>query len=96
MKIDRHKSIYFVYKVHLPLLPSWKHAYPDLSFTGHPEFVPDIVKKIVDAREKSGAMDAATVKEGRERAIRPDDGTGIIARTIWKILGVESNTEIQR
>ena len=50
--------------------------------------MPDIVNKIVDFRGKSGVMDAATVQEGRERAVRPDDGTGVIGRAIWKILGV--------
>ncbi|KAF8528408.1 class I glutamine amidotransferase-like protein [Hysterangium stoloniferum] len=55
---------------------------------GHPEFLPDIVNKIVDAREKSGNMNADTVKDGRARAVRPDDGTGAIGRAIWQVLGI--------
>lgn len=62
------------------------------TFVGHPEFVPDIVNKIIDVRGKSGAMDATTVTEGRKRAVRPDDGTGTIGRAIWKVLGVNSRT----
>jgi hypothetical protein len=55
--------------------------------------VSDIVNKTVDVRGKSGAMDAATVKDGYERAARPNDGTGIIGRAIWKVLGVEYKPE---
>ncbi|KAF8513087.1 class I glutamine amidotransferase-like protein [Gautieria morchelliformis] len=70
--------------------PSQTHIF---CVQGHPEFVSDIVNKIVDVRGKSGAMDAATVKDGYERAGRPDDGTGIIGRAIWKVLGVEYKPE---
>jgi len=59
---------------------------------GHPEFLPDIVNKIVDFRGKSGVMDPATVKDGHERAVREDDGRGAIGQAIWKVLGVEANT----
>lgn len=52
--------------------------------------MPDIVNKIVEARGKTGAMDAATMKVGRERAVREDDGRGPIGRAIWKVLGVEA------
>ena len=55
--------------------------------------MPDIINKIVDVRGKSGDMNAATVKEGRERAVRPDDGTGAIGRAIWKVLGVTSRAD---
>lgn len=57
---------------------------------GHPEFLPDMVNKIIDVREKSGVLsDAETLKEARERAVREDDGKGIIGKAIWKVLGVE-------
>ncbi|KAG8899473.1 hypothetical protein FRB99_006700 [Tulasnella sp. 403] len=55
---------------------------------GHPEFKPDIVSKIIDVREKSGAMDAGTVKAGRENASKPDDGVGAIGRAIWSVMGI--------
>ncbi|KAF8576341.1 class I glutamine amidotransferase-like protein [Ramaria rubella] len=67
--------------------PSQTHIF---CIQGHPEFLPDIVNKIVDVREKSGAMDSATVKDGRRRAVRRDDGKSSIARAIWKVLGVEA------
>ena len=35
-------------------------------------------------------MDAVTIKDGRDRAVRKDDGTGAIGRAIWKVLGVEA------
>ncbi|KIJ56370.1 hypothetical protein M422DRAFT_23651 [Sphaerobolus stellatus SS14] len=60
------------------------------SVQGHPEFLPDIVNKIVDAREESGVMDPSTVKYGRENAVKPDDGTSAIGRAIWKVIGVEA------
>jgi hypothetical protein len=47
----------------------------------------------VDAREKSSIMDAATVRDGRDRAIREDDGRGVIGRAMWKVLGVEVKPE---
>ena len=53
---------------------------------GHPEFNPDIVGKIVDAREASGAMDPATVKEGRLRGAKHDDGVGPIGKAVWNVL----------
>ncbi|GJJ13024.1 hypothetical protein Clacol_007273 [Clathrus columnatus] len=65
---------------------------PAAKIIGHPEFLPNIVNKIIDVRGSSGSMDAGTVEGGRARAIRPDDGTGIIGRTIWKVIGVESTT----
>jgi len=60
-----------------------------LTVQGHPEFNPDIVSKMVDAREASGVLDAETVKAGREKGVLRDDGTGPIGRTIWRVLGVD-------
>ena len=56
---------------------------------GHPEFNPDIVGKIVDAREASGVMDAETVKGARGRTNKRDDGNGPIGRAIWKVLAAQ-------
>ena len=56
---------------------------------GHPEFLPGIVHKIVDAREASGVMDASTVAMGRSQAGINDDGVDVIGKAIWRILGVE-------
>ncbi|KAL5521075.1 hypothetical protein ACEPAG_8997 [Sanghuangporus baumii] len=65
-----------------------------LTVQGHPEFTPFIVNSIIDIREKNGAMSPEIAKEGRERAARPDEGTGIIGRTIWKVLGVGSHEKM--
>jgi len=62
----------------------------DFSIVGHPEFVPDIVNKIVDVRGKTGAMNVATVKDGHRHAMKEDDGRGTIGRAMWKVLGVEA------
>jgi len=57
-----------------------------LTVQGHPEFNPDIVHKIIDAREASGVLDAETVKEARVRASQRDDGIGLIGRAVWQAL----------
>jgi len=59
-----------------------------LCVQGHPEFVPGIVERVIDAREKSGILDEPTAQEGRHRGAQDDDGVGAIARAIWKISGV--------
>ncbi|KAJ9117518.1 hypothetical protein QFC22_004368 [Naganishia vaughanmartiniae] len=41
-----------------------------LALQGHPEFIPDIVNKIIDVRSSSGVLDAATTEEARRRAGR--------------------------
>ncbi|KAL5504984.1 hypothetical protein ACEPAH_7647 [Sanghuangporus vaninii] len=66
-----------------------------LTVQGHPEFTSFIVNSIIDVREKNGAMSPEIAKEGRERAVRPDEGTGIIGRTIWKVLGVGSDEKMR-
>lgn len=59
-----------------------------LTLQGHPEFTPSIVSHIIDTREKTGAMNAEVVKEGRERAGRKNDGVDVIGRVVWEIFGV--------
>lgn len=78
---------YSRYKVRLLTVAQ---CYENFFPPGHPEFLPDIVNKIIDAREKMGAMNADTVKDGRERAVRRDDGIGIIGVAIWNVLGVKA------
>jgi GMP synthase-like glutamine amidotransferase len=59
-----------------------------LTVQGHPEFLPSIVNKVVDVREKSGAMDQKTVEMGRRQAGLEDDGVGVFGKVMWRILGV--------
>ncbi|KAG8964725.1 hypothetical protein FRC00_001381 [Tulasnella sp. 408] len=59
-----------------------------LTVQGHPEFCPDIVNWVVDAREKSGVMDAETVRKARERANKRDDGVGPIGKAVFAALGI--------
>lgn len=59
-----------------------------LTVQGHPEFSPDIVNLVVDAREKSGVMDAETVRTAREKANKRDDGVGPIGKAVFAVLGV--------
>ncbi|KAI5117618.1 hypothetical protein M0805_001218 [Coniferiporia weirii] len=71
-----------------PINPSQIHI---LTVQGHPEFTPDIVHAIVDARSRPGGpMDAAVAREGRERAERPHEGIGAVGRAIWRVLGVQA------
>lgn len=58
-----------------------------LTVQGHPEFSPDIVHKIIDAREASGVLNAETVKEARVKASKRDDGIGLIGKAVWQVLG---------
>ena len=60
-----------------------------ITVQGHPEFTDDIIRDIVDVREERGIMDTETASDARERAKRAHDGTGIIGRAMWRILGVE-------
>ncbi|KAG9051334.1 hypothetical protein FS837_009601 [Tulasnella sp. UAMH 9824] len=59
-----------------------------LTVQGHPEFCPDIVNWVVDAREKSGVMDAETVRKARECANKRDDGVGPIGKAVFAALGI--------
>lgn len=57
-----------------------------LTLQGHPEFTTGIVKEIIKARGKSGAMDKDTVENGLIRADDRNDGDGTIGRAIWEVL----------
>jgi len=59
-----------------------------LCVQGHPEFVPSIVQKIIDAREASGVLDEAVARDARYRAEQEHDGVDVIARVIWRLFGV--------
>ncbi|KDQ10635.1 hypothetical protein BOTBODRAFT_486854 [Botryobasidium botryosum FD-172 SS1] len=59
-----------------------------LAVQGHPEFHSDASLKLIDYREAGGVLDASTANEGRARAVRSDDGVGVVGRAIWKVLGV--------
>ncbi|QRV78518.1 class I glutamine amidotransferase-like protein [Ceratobasidium sp. AG-Ba] len=59
-----------------------------LTVQGHPEFHESIVSKVIDARELNGVMSPMVVADGRERAVREHDGTGIIGKVMWGVLGV--------
>lgn len=48
-----------------------------ISLQGHPEFVPDIVEKILDVREKLGVFTDEKMKEYRDLAKKRQDGDGI-------------------
>ncbi|KAH8110957.1 class I glutamine amidotransferase-like protein [Phellopilus nigrolimitatus] len=61
-----------------------------LTVQGHPEFTSDIVNAIIDVREKSGAMSAEVVQDGRLRAGREHEGIGAVGRAIWRVLGVDA------
>jgi len=56
---------------------------------GHPEFTGFIVETVVKARGATGVMDAATVKDGLERANKPHHGNTAIGHAVWKILGLK-------
>lgn len=53
---------------------------------GHPEFIPDIVQKVIDNREQAGIFQADFVREARERAESEHDGVDVIAKVIWDML----------
>lgn len=57
-----------------------------LTLQGHPEYNPEIVTFIVDAREANGVMDAETVKGARSKANIRDDGIGSLGRAVWRTL----------
>ncbi|KAI0343866.1 class I glutamine amidotransferase-like protein [Trametopsis cervina] len=55
---------------------------------GHPEFTERIVATVVDARSATGVIDPTTAADARRRAQWRNDGVDVIAKAIWKILGV--------
>lgn len=58
-----------------------------ITLQGHPEFSPDIVQKIIDAREVGTVISSDLANESREYAKEDDDGVKI-ARVFLGILGV--------
>ncbi|KAI0686455.1 class I glutamine amidotransferase-like protein [Cytidiella melzeri] len=74
-----------------PNAPASEHALTDIQiFTvqGHPEFTERIVSVVVDARAETGVVDSEMAADARRRANWQNDGVGVIAKAIWKILGV--------
>lgn len=61
-----------------------------LTVQGHPEFTPDIVKRIVDLRAESGVFDPASASEARRRAHGKDgsggEGHGRVGWAIWRVM----------
>lgn len=55
---------------------------------GHPEFTRRIVDALVDAREKTGVLNAEIVADVRRRADWRNDGVNVVGQVIWRILGV--------
>lgn len=71
--------------------PQWDAGQTQVfTVQGHPEFSPDIVNLVINAREKSGVMDAQTVRESRAKANKRDDGVGPIGRAVFRVLGITS------
>lgn len=58
---------------------------------GHPEFDEPVVTSIIEARAQSGAIDAETAAESKERQYWPTHGIDVIGGVIWRILGVSSS-----
>lgn len=56
-------------------------------YAGHPEFTPDIVQKVIDAREKNGVFSPEMVEQSRKHAVERDEGIRI-ARVILEVLGM--------
>ncbi|GHJ85098.1 hypothetical protein NliqN6_1500 [Naganishia liquefaciens] len=63
-----------------------------LALQGHPEFVPDIVEKIIDVRAEKGVLDEPTTVEARRRA-RGEmrgraglEGRGIVGWAVMQVL----------
>ncbi|KAJ9110323.1 hypothetical protein QFC19_001726 [Naganishia cerealis] len=54
-----------------------------LALQGHPEFIPDIVNKIIDVRSASGVLDVPTTEEARRRAGKEMvGGRGVLRRKV--------------
>lgn len=61
-----------------------------LALQGHPEFIPDIVNRIIDVRSAKGVLDGATTREARERAGREMvGGQGVVGKGGNKVDGLE-------
>lgn len=59
-----------------------------LCLQGHPEFVSDIVGKLIDARERSGVLSPEAVKDARQRYDKKHDGVDVVGKVIWEMVGV--------
>ena len=57
---------------------------------GHPEFTEGIVDKVVNLRMSTGVIDKPTGETAKARAKWRNDGVPVIAKVIWKILGVDT------
>ncbi|KAM6494905.1 Class I glutamine amidotransferase-like protein [Amanita muscaria] len=60
-----------------------------LTLQGHPEFTEPITTGLIEARAAKGIIDKETAADGLNRRFWPNDGTGVIGRTIWNVLGVK-------
>ncbi|KAI5476745.1 GMP synthase [Pseudohyphozyma bogoriensis] len=58
-----------------------------ITLQGHPEFIPDIVNTIIDAREANGVLSKEFAAQSREDAVERDEGIRI-GRLFLKIMGV--------
>jgi len=77
----------------IKLHPSSTDSHPIahiLTVQGHPEFTPDIVEKVVDAREQTKVFDAPTTAEARRRLGGKDgsggEGFGRVGWAIWRVM----------
>ncbi|WWC65320.1 uncharacterized protein I303_107938 [Kwoniella dejecticola CBS 10117] len=60
-----------------------------LTVQGHPEFTPEIVSHIIDARHATGVFDEKVTKEARRRAGgkgQGGEGFGRIGWSVWRVL----------
>ncbi|KAG8815943.1 hypothetical protein FRC17_000528 [Serendipita sp. 399] len=57
-----------------------------LTIQGHPEFTAGIVERIVNVREERGILSEARAAQAREDGQKRHDGTGVVARAIWRVL----------
>jgi hypothetical protein len=57
---------------------------------GHPEFIPDIVSRIIDVRSAKGVLNEETTKEARERVARElVGGKGVVGKGGNKVEGLD-------
>ena len=59
-----------------------------LTVQGHPEFTKSIVSKLVRIRTDRGIFTPEFARDAIKRNELRNDGVGVIARAVWKILGV--------
>jgi hypothetical protein len=57
---------------------------------GHPEFVEAMVVTRIGDHEARGKMDKKTADDGRTRARMRNDGSDVVGKVIWAILGLGS------